>query len=58
MIFAERTTQRESTGALQGVKHGVETGKQRGSKKEEDLIKEFISCGMKKGLQVLKGSRV
>ena len=41
--FAERTTQRESTGSLQGAKHGVQTGRQRGGKEGEDLMKSKSS---------------
>lgn len=56
--IAERTTQRESTGALQGVKHRAQTGRQRGGQEEEEQSKsEFVSCGLKKGLRDLKGSR-
>lgn len=41
--FVERTTQRESTRALQRVKHGPWTGGQKKAKEEEESIKSKSS---------------
>lgn len=53
--FAERTTQRESIRALQGIKHGALTGRQKGAKEEESVKSKITQAlDLKKGLQDLK----
>lgn len=62
MKFSERTTQRESTGALQGVRHGAQTGKQRGGKEEEDRggrvnqIKALLAVDRRKDCEISKAA--
>lgn len=52
-----RNIQRESTEALWSVKHGARAGR-RQRRGRFDQNKEFISCGLKKGLWELKGKEV